>query len=87
VRCRPRGEGLRLVPRLIQLIDDPSPGVRREARASLTALAGRDAGGEGAGAAARWRAAFEAPGPPSPWGERWAAARARAGACQRRRGL
>lgn len=66
VRCRPRGEGLRLVPRLIQLIDDPSPGVRREARASLTALAGRDAGGEGAGAAARWRAAFEAPGPPSP---------------------
>jgi hypothetical protein len=44
------------VPRLVQLVDDPSPEVRRQARASLVALAGTDAGGEGAGARARWRA-------------------------------
>jgi hypothetical protein len=66
LRTRPRAEGLRHVPRLIQLVEDPSPAVRREARASLTALAGRDAGGEGRGASARWRAAFAAPVPPAP---------------------
>jgi hypothetical protein len=58
VRHRARAEGFRYVPRLIQLVEDPSPAVRREARASLTALAGRDAGGEGSGASARWREAF-----------------------------
>lgn len=63
VRSRPREEGLRHVPRLIELVEkDPSPRVRREARASLAALAGADAGGEGKGAADRWRAAF--PGGP-----------------------
>lgn len=59
VRSRPRAEGLRHVPRLIQLVEDPSAVVRREARASLTALAGRDAGGEGPGASGRWREAFQ----------------------------
>jgi HEAT repeats len=58
VRHRPRAEGLRHVPRLIHLVEDPSPAVRREARASLAALAGRDVGGEGRGASARWREAF-----------------------------
>jgi hypothetical protein len=66
VRHRPREEALRHVPRLILLVEDPSPAVRREARASLTALAGRDAGGEGRGASARWRDAFPTPGPPPP---------------------
>jgi hypothetical protein len=65
VRARPRAEGLRHVPRLIALTEDPSPAVRREARATLTALAGRDAGGEGPGAPARWRAAFAAADAPS----------------------
>jgi hypothetical protein len=60
VRSRPREEGLRHVPRLIEMVErDPAPAVRREARASLSALAGRDAGGEGPGASERWRAAFE----------------------------
>jgi hypothetical protein len=54
-RHRERPEALRYVPRLLELVDDPSPEVRRQARASLVALAGRDAGGEGAAAAARWR--------------------------------
>jgi hypothetical protein len=54
-RHRPREAGVRAVPRLIELLDDPAPEVRREAHASLVALAGRDAGGEGPGAAARWR--------------------------------
>jgi len=59
VRYRPRQEGLRHVPRLIQLVErDPAPGVRREARASLVALLGHDAGGEGPGASSRWQAAF-----------------------------
>lgn len=55
VRHRPREEALAHVPRLLQLLDDHSPEVRAQARASLAALAGRDAGGEGPGAAARWR--------------------------------
>ncbi|HQR30511.1 MAG TPA: HEAT repeat domain-containing protein, partial [Anaeromyxobacteraceae bacterium] len=46
----------RYVPRLVALVDDASPEVRRQARASLTALAGLDAGGDGEGAAERWRA-------------------------------
>lgn len=54
-RHRDRGEALRHLPRLLELLDDASPEVRRQARASLAALAGRDAGGEGPGAAARWR--------------------------------
>ncbi len=54
-RHRDRGEALRYLPRLLELLDDASPEVRRQAHASLAALAGRDAGGEGPGAAARWR--------------------------------
>lgn len=62
VRFRARPEAVRHVARLIQLVEkDPAPAVRREARASLAALAGKDAGGEGPGAAARWRAVFPAP--------------------------
>jgi hypothetical protein len=61
VRSRPRSEALGHVPRLIALLDDESPMVRREAHASLVALAGRDAG-EGAGAADRWRAYWAAAG-------------------------
>lgn len=54
-RHRDQGEALRYLPRLLELLDDTSPEVRRQARASLAALAGRDAGGEGPEAAARWR--------------------------------
>ncbi len=54
-RHRPRREALALVGSLSELLDDPSPSVRREAHATLVALAGRDVGGEGPGAAARWR--------------------------------
>jgi hypothetical protein len=39
----------------VALLEDSSPEVRRQARASLTALAGEDPGGEGPEAAARWR--------------------------------
>lgn len=54
-RGRPREEALRVVDRLVDLLGDRSPEVRRQARLSLEALAGRDAGGEGPEAAARWR--------------------------------
>ncbi|HEY6105339.1 MAG TPA: HEAT repeat domain-containing protein, partial [Anaeromyxobacteraceae bacterium] len=54
-RHRSPEDALRYVPRLVQLVDDPSPEVRRQARASLAALAGQDVGGEGPGAAGRWR--------------------------------
>ena len=61
-RHRERAEALRYLPRLVELLDDPSPEVRRQARASLAALAGGDYGGEGPGAAARWRAWWRANG-------------------------
>jgi hypothetical protein len=61
-RHRERAEALRYVPRLVGLLDDASPEVRRQARASLAALAGVDAGGEGSDAAARWRAWWRAQG-------------------------
>jgi hypothetical protein len=57
-RFRPREEALRHVPRLADLLEDPSPEVRRQAHASLVALAGGDAGGAGPGAGERWRAHF-----------------------------
>jgi hypothetical protein len=56
VRHREPPDALRYVPRLVVLLDDPATEVRRQARASLTALAREDVGGEGPGAAARWRA-------------------------------
>jgi hypothetical protein len=55
-RHRPRAEGLAAAPRLVELLEDPAPEVRRQARASLVAIAGEDVGGAGADAAARWRA-------------------------------
>jgi hypothetical protein len=54
-RHRPREEGLRVAARLAELLDDPAPEVRRQAHASLAALAGGDVGGDGADAPARWR--------------------------------
>lgn len=55
-RHRPREEALSVAGRLAELVDDPAPEVRRQARASLVALAGSDVGGDGPGAAERWRA-------------------------------
>jgi hypothetical protein len=54
-RHRPRESVVRTVPRLIELLEDPAPEVRREARATLVTLAGRDVGGEGSDAPGRWR--------------------------------
>ncbi len=62
VRHRPRAEALPYVARLVALLDDGSPEVRRQAHASLAALAGEDAGGEGPGAADRWRSWWSAHG-------------------------
>ncbi len=61
-RHRDPPEALRYVPRLVELLDDGSPEVRRQARASLAALAGGDVGGEGPDAAKRWRAYWRAHG-------------------------
>jgi hypothetical protein len=61
VRHRPRAEALRHVPRLIALLDDESPVVRREADASLVSLAGHGVGPQ-PGAADRWRAHWSAAG-------------------------
>jgi hypothetical protein len=54
-RHRPREQALAVAPRLVELLEDPAPEVRRQARATLVALAGADVGGEGAGSTARWR--------------------------------
>lgn len=61
-RHRPIEDALRYVPRLVELSEDASPEVRRQARATLVALGGRDAGGEGPETAARWRAFWEGRG-------------------------
>jgi HEAT repeat len=61
-RHRDMAEALQYVPRLVQLLEDPSPEVRRQAQASLVALAGTDAGGDGADAPARWRTWWKAKG-------------------------
>ena len=61
-RHRTPEDALRYVPRLVDLVGDPSPEVRRQARASLAALAGQDVGGEGPEAAARWREWWRARG-------------------------
>lgn len=56
LRYRPREAALTHVARLVDLLADPAPEVRRQARASLAQLAGEDVGGgEGREAAARWR--------------------------------
>ncbi|WP_248356209.1 HEAT repeat domain-containing protein [Anaeromyxobacter oryzae] len=56
LRHRPRAAALPQVPRLVDLLADPELAVRDQARETLVALAGSDAGGEGPGAADRWRA-------------------------------
>lgn len=56
VRHRPPEAGLTHVTRLVELLRDPSPEVRRQARASLVQLAGEDVAGEGRDAPGRWRA-------------------------------
>jgi hypothetical protein len=61
VRSRPAPEVQVHAERLLALLEDPVPEVRREARASLGALVGAD-GGEGPGAPARWRELCEARG-------------------------
>lgn len=65
-RHRARPEALRYVPRLLALLEDASPEVRRQSRVTLVALAGQDAGGEGRGAAERWRAFWRARGAVAP---------------------
>lgn len=66
LRHRDREVGLRHVPRLIELLDDRSAEVRRQAHATLVALAGADAGGSGEGAAGRWGAFWRERAPPVP---------------------
>jgi hypothetical protein len=53
-RHRPPAEALRHLERLVALLDDGSPEVRREAHVTLVKLAGRDAGAA-AGSAEAWR--------------------------------
>jgi hypothetical protein len=57
LRARPRGEAQPHGQRLVVLLEDPSPEVRRQAHATLVAVVGQDLG-TGAGAAERWRAAL-----------------------------
>lgn len=66
VRHRDPPDAMRYVPRLLALLDDPAPEVRRQARSSLVVLAGEDAGGEGVDAPARWRAFWGARGVAAP---------------------
>jgi hypothetical protein len=61
-RHRERADALRYVPRLVELLQDPSLEVRRQARASLVALAGGDQGGEGRDGPERWRIYWRANG-------------------------
>jgi hypothetical protein len=61
VRHRPRAEALGHVPRLIALLDDDAPMVRRAAHDSLVALAGHDVGPQ-PNPAARWREHWSASG-------------------------
>jgi hypothetical protein len=60
-RHRPRAEALGHIPRLIELLDDPSPLVRAEAQATLVALAGHGVG-DPPGLAERWRQHWTAAG-------------------------
>lgn len=54
-RYRPAEEVKGVAGRLIELLEDPAPQVRNQARAALVTLAGHDVGGEGPDAVARWR--------------------------------
>jgi hypothetical protein len=62
VRHRTAEDARRYVPRLVALLDDASPEVRRQATASLVALAREDVGGSGPDAAGRWRGYWAARG-------------------------
>ena len=62
VRHRAPEDARRYVPRLVALISDPATEVRRQARASLVAMAQEDVGGEGPEAAQRWRVFWTARG-------------------------
>ena len=62
VRHRDPQDALRYVPRLVVMLTDPGAEVRRQARASLSSMAGEDVGGEGPEAADRWRAYWAARG-------------------------
>ena len=62
VRHREPQDALRYVPRLVALMSDPAPEVRRQARASLASLAREDVGGDGPDAPDRWRAYWAARG-------------------------
>jgi len=62
VRHRDSRDARRYVPRLVALMSDPAGEVRRQARASLVAMAQEDVGGEGPEAADRWRAYWAARG-------------------------
>jgi hypothetical protein len=61
-RHRERSDAVRYVPRLVQMLEDPSHEVRRQSRASLIAIAGKDAGGEGPSAPQRWREFWKSQG-------------------------
>jgi len=54
-RHRPRPDALRQVERLVGLLDDAAPEVRREAHATLVVLAGRDVGAA-TGSSEAWKA-------------------------------
>lgn len=57
-RYRPPDQVLPLAPRLVELLDDPSADVRREAHRSLVELAGGVDLGAGPEAVPRWRERF-----------------------------
>ena len=61
-RHRDRSDAIRYVPRLVDLLADSSPEVRRQARESLVSIAGKDAGGDGPDAVRRWRAFWRSQG-------------------------
>lgn len=61
-RHRDRSDAIRYVPRLVDLLADSSPEVRRQARESLVSIAGKDAGGDGPDAPRRWRAFWRSQG-------------------------
>ena len=63
-RHRPREQALAVAARLADLLDDGAPEVRRQAHLALVALAGSDLGGEGPGAAERWRTWARGAAPP-----------------------
>jgi len=61
-RHRERKEALRHLPRLIEMLDDPSAEVRRQATATLIDLAGEDAAPGEDDARSLWRAWWRAHG-------------------------